>query len=742
MLNRFNGNVEPFAKNSTSTNRTVFGGTLQSDDIDDNLNTDYKLGWEIVGVNDNPTKQDFNALGYTHGNLISYLYQHGTAVWNTSQKYYVGSRCIGSDGELYKSLYGTEGLPNLSNNPVSPNSTMWKIDKNYQEKDTIEELRLMTSTPGTVYVTGYHIANDGAFGSHFFKKVTDTGQVDNGGTIIRTVNGVYELQYSGAVNVKWFGAKGDGEEDDTVAIQNAIDSLSSGGVIFFQAGRYKVSSELTVIVNGVTLEGAGRGSIIETTSNTEHIIALRGQAIFPNDIEAVRVTNMAFYGTNSTSATGAAIYIRRGHENMVDHCWIGENLHGTGYGIYLNGTGGLDTDNNIITNNSITRTALTAIRAVSDAGGAAIEENIFAHNTISYCGRSGAGSGLSISGRRNTIIGNTIEESSDYGIVVTEGFNSIVGNSSNENDKDGIYIQSGNQNAITGNTCKDNDHTGTGLYSGIRINSDRNTVSGNNCDNNVAYGIAIHAGADNNVVGTNNLYNNGYDGLIDAGTRTKKGLNHTDPTEVNGYIVRYTRLPTPLTINGASSSGLSTVGDTTWSVHNDITPPFNAVGIVLDFQIQDSGAGAADAFIKIRKGGSGDFPTAFRCAPANDRWMEREASLMFTISYGTPTPVVSVSRISNIVTVVATGHGLNTGDVVKTLGSDQNRYNGVQVITKVDNDTFTYLMSLSVFSDQNTTPPTGTITYSPKLFELTYSVTATGVATLDANIKIAGWILG
>ena len=38
MFNRFNGNVEPFASDATGTNRTIFGDTAQSDDIDDNLN--------------------------------------------------------------------------------------------------------------------------------------------------------------------------------------------------------------------------------------------------------------------------------------------------------------------------------------------------------------------------------------------------------------------------------------------------------------------------------------------------------------------------------------------------------------------------------------------------------------------------------------------------------------------------------------------------------------------------------
>jgi hypothetical protein len=127
MLNRFNGNVVPFAIDSTATNRTVFGDTAQSDDIDDNLNADFKKGWEIVGINDNPTKQDFNALAYTLGNLVSYLYQQGIATWNTTQEYFVGSRVIGSDGLIYKALTGTESTPNEGNDPTT-DTVNWEAD--------------------------------------------------------------------------------------------------------------------------------------------------------------------------------------------------------------------------------------------------------------------------------------------------------------------------------------------------------------------------------------------------------------------------------------------------------------------------------------------------------------------------------------------------------------------------------------------------------------------------------------
>lgn len=127
MIARFNGNVVPFADDATLTNRTVFGGTTQSDDINDNLNADFKKGWEIVGLNDNPTREDFNAMGYTLGALISYLYEMGISEWNASQNYRVNSRVIGSDGKIYKALTGTTGTPNVGNNPTS-DSVNWKDD--------------------------------------------------------------------------------------------------------------------------------------------------------------------------------------------------------------------------------------------------------------------------------------------------------------------------------------------------------------------------------------------------------------------------------------------------------------------------------------------------------------------------------------------------------------------------------------------------------------------------------------
>jgi len=209
MITRFNGNVVPFAGDATSTNRTVFGGTTQSDLIDDNLNADFKKGWEIVGLNDNPTREDFNAMGYTLGALISYLYEMGISEWNSLQNYRINSLTTGSDGKTYKSLTGTIGSPNVGNNPIT-DTTNWKLETGgYVEltgDQTIAGIKTFTSfpvTPSSAPTLQYQVANkkyvdDGIAGIGsgisvglifaFAKNTAPTGYLEcNGALVSRTV---------------------------------------------------------------------------------------------------------------------------------------------------------------------------------------------------------------------------------------------------------------------------------------------------------------------------------------------------------------------------------------------------------------------------------------------------------------------------------------------------------------------------------------------------------------------------
>jgi hypothetical protein len=71
--------------------------------------------------------------------------------------------------------------------------------------------------------------------------------VDGSGVTTSLDYRVGVLELDGVVNVKAYGAAGDGAADDTAEIQAAIDSVAAtGGVVYFPVGTYKLSAALTV----------------------------------------------------------------------------------------------------------------------------------------------------------------------------------------------------------------------------------------------------------------------------------------------------------------------------------------------------------------------------------------------------------------------------------------------------------------------------------------------------------------
>ena len=125
MFKRVNSDVVPFSINSPAGNRYAFGTTDVSNDIDVNYNENIKKGFG-TGPNEFPELEDFNALMFTGSYLAAYLYQAGIPEWNNKQKYYINSIVMGSDGNIYRSLAGTEETPNVNNNPTLAGSTSWK----------------------------------------------------------------------------------------------------------------------------------------------------------------------------------------------------------------------------------------------------------------------------------------------------------------------------------------------------------------------------------------------------------------------------------------------------------------------------------------------------------------------------------------------------------------------------------------------------------------------------------------
>jgi hypothetical protein len=161
-IDRYNGNVRAFAADSLGSERTVFGATTQSDTLNGNITPDLLRGWGIVGANENPTKQAFNGMAFTLGQLIAYLHQRGVPEWNSAQEYYQGSVVTTLAG-VYRLKSGGDGTVD----PDSDGGTNWELAPTraqvdakadqattYTETEVDDLIATRTESPGETAITG------------------------------------------------------------------------------------------------------------------------------------------------------------------------------------------------------------------------------------------------------------------------------------------------------------------------------------------------------------------------------------------------------------------------------------------------------------------------------------------------------------------------------------------------------------------------------------------------------------
>lgn len=113
-----------------------------------------------------------------------------------------------------------------------------------RSKETVDQLKDCNGETDKSYIDtlGYSTEGDGG-GGKFYWDIAST-LADNGGTIIKATaisTGRWLRVYSGPVIAKWFGAKGDGATNDTIAIQGA-ESVIGVTEIYLTEGTYIVTS--------------------------------------------------------------------------------------------------------------------------------------------------------------------------------------------------------------------------------------------------------------------------------------------------------------------------------------------------------------------------------------------------------------------------------------------------------------------------------------------------------------------
>ena len=372
-----------------------------------------------------------------------------------------------------------------------------------------------------------------AVGARFELRVT-VGNIEGGTYTPAGTNAVprtVQSKLRETVSVKDFGAVGDGVTDDTAAIQAAIDSLSTGGAVYFPEGVYSISASLVVNSPNITLYGDGASQstiqstspsfwLIRYTDNADYLtvrgIYLKGSAVDASTTqygigyntssteapEYVTITNCRFAYTNNGIVTGSGKYWSV-TENNFDHL-IGVTAS-RGYGILAaeNTAYCLFDSNNFVgssgngrhavymsvgcsycvaSNNIVSDFAQSALISRAASGQPGAIGNVITGNTVKGGGTSTTADSAAISvdgiAKNNTVSNNTVIDFDNVGIIVSDAGaggvcenNTVSGNAVIGAGLNGISVLGAKFTNVIGNYVYNASRLSSGTSRGILVAS-------------------------------------------------------------------------------------------------------------------------------------------------------------------------------------------------------------------------------------------------------------------------------
>lgn len=300
-------------------------------------------------------------------------------------------------------------------------------------------------------------------------------QTGEAGKVLKTDGTVAAWQSSSGgsgtlLNVKDFGATGDGVTNDYTAIMSAF-TAANGSLIYFPVGTYLVGTGLNPVVP-VNILGDNPESVIikasTTLGNNSDVITLPGNSSITGlTIDA----NFQSHPAPIPKVSGIFVF---GSNVKIDRTKVincsGDGIHGDGvYSI-------------LITNNNVFNCALSNVRFSN--GGVVITDNKF---------RLSGGRNVEVYQLVNSIISrNTIMQSGvlDSGIYSQDGDNLIVSDNIVTRCSGGLELWTSiNRNAWSTGLQVLNNVISRNYHAGIFVGSSGATITGNNLSHNGQGGI-------------------------------------------------------------------------------------------------------------------------------------------------------------------------------------------------------------------------------------------------------------
>lgn len=208
----------------------------------------------------------------------------------------------------------------------------------------IAALRAITTGPfSVVVVDGYYTIGDGGGGT-FVYDPNDTTTADNSGTIIVDAKGrrYYRLTESAEYNVRWFGAYGNGNNDDTIAIQATLNAAGSDNTVIVPPGFYPLSQTLIGPYNLTMIAPGGplNTQFTRTGNYGDTLFVNQGSvgsgAVIIEGIWFRQTPDFPIAGASSLTnlvTTGAHLHLVKGQNCVVYNCMFWRMV----YGIHMDG---------------------------------------------------------------------------------------------------------------------------------------------------------------------------------------------------------------------------------------------------------------------------------------------------------------------------------------------------------------------------------------------------------------------